>query len=88
VTGPVIWPGQCIFQRSRRNLDLHYYIRWFWRGLPSAVIGVREFGTPHLLLPDPGLVRPRIAPPDTTFPESLAKTGTVLHTFSRNARIA
>jgi len=88
MTGPVIWPGQCIFQCSRRSPDLHYYIGWFWTGLPLAVIGVREFGTPHLLLPDPGPLRARIAPPDTHYPESRAKTGTVLHTFSRNAHIA
>jgi hypothetical protein len=38
--------------------------------------------------PDTGTLRARIAPPPITFPELLAKTGTVLHTFSKNARIS
>jgi hypothetical protein len=45
--------------------------------LPSAAFGGGGLGIPHLPDPNPGPVRPRIAPPDTPFPELLAKMGTI-----------
>ena len=53
-----------------------------------GIVGEMRGGIPPHPSTVPGPLRARITPPDTFFPELRAKTGTVLHTFSKNARIA
>jgi len=47
---------------------------------------IRSLAGPQESTSNPGPVRPRIAPPDTHFPELCAKTGALLHTFPGIAR--